>query len=716
MILRYITTIFITLFLPLLVTGQTETYTVKQAPFSSDKFDEFSPVYYKNGIVFCSNRIMGLTNYSTSQDKGLFKINYVDTLENTSWQSARLLSKSLTTNLNDGPATFNNSSDFVVYTRNLEISKSFRDISSPRNKLGLFSAALVDGKWTKIKELRFNSEWYNFTTPTLSPDGEKLYFASDKPGGYGGLDIYFSYWKGEYWSDPVNLGPVINTSGNEAYPFISSLDELFFSSDGHPGMGGKDIFFSRKNDTIWLTPVRLDPPINSKFDDFGLITDSLIATGYFSTNRNKSMDIFQFKTNIPQIFYTNIQKENQHCFRFSDSGGIKVDTLELKYLWNFGDNKKSSGAVVDHCFPGPGNYSVTLDIIDKSTGNLFFSKLAYNVEIRDYEQPYINSKDVSVKGDILEFDAFKSYYPGYKVLNYSWDFGDGRRFQGVSVKHSFDKSGEFQVNLGLTLKSESTGNIHKTGVTKKITILDNKQELETFQARLLSGRNTLMEIKEYGNAIITPLYSAESQFNLDIVFQVEILSSSTRIEPNSMFFNKLPKKYSVREIYGKDTGIYSYIVDQQLSIMATYIAYKDMISSGYKNVKTKIEILTDPAEKELYNLKKIFGIQTDTYFDKNNRLTSSAYILLDQITKLMVKYPGIRLEIGVHTDNGALPESKLALSLNYSHIVANYLINKGIDSRRLVTKGYGSIRPIASNTSAYDRVLNRRIDFVIVKE
>jgi outer membrane protein OmpA-like peptidoglycan-associated protein len=200
------------------------------------------------------------------------------------------------------------------------------------------------------------------------------------------------------------------------------------------------------------------------------------------------------------------------------------------------------------------------------------------------------------------------------------------------------------------------------------------------------------------------------------VFQVEILSSSTRIEPNSMFFNKLPKKYSVREIYGKDTGIYSYIVDQQLSIMATYIAYKDMISSGYKNVKTKIEILTDPAEKELYNLKKIFGIQTDTYFDKNNRLTSSAYILLDQITKLMVKYPGIRLEIGVHTDNGALPESKLALSLNYSHIVANYLINKGIDSRRLVTKGYGSIRPIASNTSAYDRVLNRRIDFVIVKE
>ena len=209
--------------------AQLETYTVKVAPFSSDKYDEFSPVFYKNGIVFCTNRNNNLTNYSTSQDKGLFKINYIDTSGKAKWHSARLLSKDLTTKLNDGPVTFNSNGDTIYYSRNLEVSNSLKDISSKRNKLGLFSAILVDGKWTKIRELRFNNEWYNVTTPWITSDGKRLYFSSDKPGGFGGFDLYYSNRKGDYWEDPVNLGPVINTSGNEGYHFINPAGELFFS-------------------------------------------------------------------------------------------------------------------------------------------------------------------------------------------------------------------------------------------------------------------------------------------------------------------------------------------------------------------------------------------------------------------------------------------------------------------------------------------------------
>ncbi len=164
---------------------------------------------------------------------------------------------------------------------------------SGRNKLGIFYAVLEGKKWTKIRELRFNNEWYNVTTPYLSPDGKRLYFASDKPEGYGGSDLYYCEWKNDYWSDPVNLGPVINTKGNESYPFVNPAGELLFSSDGHPGLGGKDIFFSRPKDNDWLPPVRLDPPVNSQYDDFGIITDSLMSEGYFSSKRNKSVDIFQ---------------------------------------------------------------------------------------------------------------------------------------------------------------------------------------------------------------------------------------------------------------------------------------------------------------------------------------------------------------------------------------------------------------------------------------
>ena len=138
------------------------------------------------------------------------------------------------------------------------MTENYLNLSSVRNKLGIFYA-VFDGKdWTKIRELRINSEWYNVTTPWISPDGKKLYFASDKPDGYGGSDLYYCQWKHDYWDEPVNLGPVINTKGNESYPFMNAAGEFFFSSDGHPGIGGKDIFFSRLSDSTWIEPVCLD--------------------------------------------------------------------------------------------------------------------------------------------------------------------------------------------------------------------------------------------------------------------------------------------------------------------------------------------------------------------------------------------------------------------------------------------------------------------------
>ncbi len=228
-----------------IILGQSETYTVKKTSFCSEKYDEFSPVYYKNGIVFCSNRNLSLSNRSTSQNKGLFKIYYIDTTGKADWESAKFFSRNLTTILNDGPVTFNSSRDTIYFSRNQDVSSKLSDISSPRNKLGIFSAVLIGGQWTKVRDIRINNEWYNVTTPCLSPDGKKLFFASDKPGGFGGSDLYYSQWKNDRWEDPVNLGPVINTKGNESYPYINPSGELFFSSDGSRWLWRKGyIFFS----------------------------------------------------------------------------------------------------------------------------------------------------------------------------------------------------------------------------------------------------------------------------------------------------------------------------------------------------------------------------------------------------------------------------------------------------------------------------------------
>ena len=159
-------------------------------------------------------------------------------------QNVRLFSKSLKTKFNDGPVTFSSKGDTIYYSRNIIVDGKLSELSSVRNKLGIFYAVFDGEEWTKIRELRINNEWYNVTTPWSLRDGKRLYFASDKPGGYGGSDLYYCQWNNDYWDEPVNLGPVINTKGNESYPFMNSAGEFFFSSDGHPGIGGKDIFFS----------------------------------------------------------------------------------------------------------------------------------------------------------------------------------------------------------------------------------------------------------------------------------------------------------------------------------------------------------------------------------------------------------------------------------------------------------------------------------------
>ncbi|MQY79760.1 MAG: PKD domain-containing protein [Bacteroidetes bacterium] len=699
------------------ISGQPQTYTVNKASLSSDKYDEFSPVYYKNGIVFCTNRNKILFfNYSNSENKGQFKINYIDTIGNVKWRKSRLLSRNLKTKFNDGPVTFNSTGDTIYYSRNLKTDGKLRVLSGLRNKLGVFNAVFDGKRWIKIREFRFNNEWYNITTPFLAPDGTKLFFASDKPGGFGGSDLYYCQWKNDYWDNPVNLGHVINTKGNEAYPFINPAGELYFSSDGHPGIGGKDIFFSKYADTAWLVPVRLDSPINSKDDDFGIITDSTMSEGFFSSNRGKSIDIYHFKTIFPQIFYCENQRTNQYCFKFSDDGSIDIDTIKLQYEWDFGDGSKATGPEVEHCFPRPGNYSVKQNIIEKRTGRTFFTKLSNDLELRDVEQPYITCPDLAVTGDSINFDGLKSNLPGYEILTYSWDFGDGEKANGGAVSHSYKGQGEFIVKLGLTVKLESTRIIQKDGISRRITICKDSLEMLFFKTSMNGTNAELVEVSSYDHAVVKTTYSAAEELRKEAVFHVEILSSDNKLDLNSNIFKNVPKKYLVKEVYNPDSKTYSYIIDQQISLMATYTAYRELIGSGFKETRTKIKVLRDPAAKELNSLKKIFGVSTDSYFDANNLLTSTAYLFLDNLVRIMNKYPDSRLEIGVHTDNNGSTQNKLKISQRYVRTIVDYLTIRGIDSKRLIAKSFGGSRPIAPNFHENYRKLNRRVDFTITRE
>lgn len=690
--------------------AQQQPYVVTKSAFNTDAYDEFAPAFYKRGLVFCTDRGQAVS----SQGQAVIKLFYADTL--TGNTKSRLFSKDLRSKLNDGPATFNRNQDTIYYSRNLVVEGNLRLLSTYRNKLGLFYAVADEKGWGRVREIRFNTEWFNITMPCLSHDGKRLYFASDKPDGMGGLDIYYSNWKNGYWEDPVNLGPVVNTAGNETYPFINETGELFFASDGHDGLGGKDIYVTRQRGNTWFEPVRLASPLNTEYDDFGIVTNATMNEGYFSSDRGgRSVDIYRFKSVIPQIWFAEPQKENLYCFSVSDTGNILTDRERLDYVWDFGDNTRSSGNAAEHCFPGPGKYSIALDIIDRLTGRTYFRKQTYDIEILDYDQPYINASGFAVAGETVEFDGMKSYVPGYTITGFYWDMGDGTQKSGASARHKYSRSGEYTVRLGLALLDPVSGNILTRAVTKKIMVFDSQRDMESILAARPAPEKRVADLRKFENVKITGQYSSEAEFLKEAVFQVEILSSKTKMELSNPIFRSVPSKYTVREIHLPETGTYSYVIDQQMSLMAAYPAWSEMVTGAFRNAVIRLFVLTDPAERELNILKKNYGVMTDTYFDANNRLVTNAYLMLDQVVMLMNKYPGIKLEIGVHTDNQGVPGALDRLSQTRAQVIVNYLINRGINASRLTPKGYGASRPVAPNTGWLERRQNRRVEFSVIK-
>lgn len=667
--------------------AQQSPYSVTKTPFSTDTYDEFAPVFYRNGLVFSSDRGQAVN----SQGQAVLKLFYVDTLAAS--QKPKPFSKDLKSKLNDGPATFNRAGDTIYYSRNLVVEGNFKLLSTYRNKLGLFYAVSEGKGWGRIRELRFNTEWFNITMPCLSHDGKRLYFASDKPDGEGGLDIYYSNWKNGYWEDPINLGPEVNSEGNETYPFVTETGELFFASDGLGGFGGKDIYVTKQKDNGWHSPVRLAAPLNSEYDDFGIVTTAEVKEGYFSSVRGKSVDIYRFTTAMPQVWFAEAQKENLYCYTVSDTGKIVADTVTLQYVWDFGDNTKAVGTKVRHCFPGPGRYNIALDIVDRVTGNPYFRKQTYDVEIVDYDQPFITSPAYSVVGEAIEFDGMKSYSPGYTITGFFWDFGDGTQKTGSAPRHTYTRAGEYDVRLGLTLRSQSSGDVLKRAVTRKIQVFDSRQSLDSWLAARPAVAPEPVDLRQFENVIIKGQYWADTEFLKEAVFQVEIISSRTKMELTNPLFRGVPSKYSVREVFYPETGTYSYVIDQQMSLMAAYPAYREMLSLGFRSAMVKLYVLQDAAERELNVLKRNYGVMTDTYFDARNRLVTNAYLMLDQVVMLMNKYPSLKLEIGVHTDNQGVPLVLERLSQTRAQVIVNYLINRGIAASRLTPRGYGSTRP-----------------------
>ncbi len=270
-------------------------YDVKALEINSDK-PSFGMCRFNDQYVFCSAGIR-----QTDLDQEAFdEVPYLDVFSchlnaNGEAVDAERLTGDVNSRYHDGPAFFDPNNQVMYVTRNnIKRGRPVYDESGTAN-LQIYAIRLENGKWQKAEGLDFNSDAYSTGHPTLDLVSTRMVFVSNMPGGYGGTDLYEVRYTSEGWTPPRNLGPTINTEGNEMFPFISDQGELLYSSDGHAGLGGLDIFKATLVKDRFSDPVNLGYPINSSGDDFGIHWNEEEPYGYFSSNRETGLDkIYKF--------------------------------------------------------------------------------------------------------------------------------------------------------------------------------------------------------------------------------------------------------------------------------------------------------------------------------------------------------------------------------------------------------------------------------------
>jgi outer membrane protein OmpA-like peptidoglycan-associated protein/tetratricopeptide (TPR) repeat protein len=303
-------------------TEKPEYIDVSNAAMFNTENSEFGLIPFNKGFVLTTDRKVNGQVYNQEDIYGWTGKPYLKqyyAVLNTDGKSVYIMQplSDLNYKYHNGPGTWDSQDQTMLYTRTKMVRVTKKPINSDptswsdhssaadyTNRLEIYTAKFKNNVWTDIKAFAYNkAEEYSVGHPAMSNDGNVLYFVSDKPGGYGGSDIYYCEKTGEdTWSQPKNAGSTINTDGNEVFPFVGDNGVLYFSSDGLPGMGGLDMFSAKGSKETWSVPENLKAPMNSPKDDFSVFYEFDGKSGYFASNRDGGMgmdDIYNFRASPP---------------------------------------------------------------------------------------------------------------------------------------------------------------------------------------------------------------------------------------------------------------------------------------------------------------------------------------------------------------------------------------------------------------------------------
>ena len=251
------------------------------------RFTDMSPAFFNDRLIYSSAK----DSFTMIRDKfkwngqPFLKLYVTNPNPQSNFNESTTFSKKLNERVHEGPVCFTSDYKTIYFTRNSTTGINNKKSPNGVNNLKIFISRFDGKNWSEPSDFPYNSDVYSVGHPSLSFDNKTLYFISDMPWGYGGTDIYKSEWLNGEWSKPENLGATINTEGKEMFPFVDKEGILYFSSDGHPGIGGLDIYAAKSDGKGQYLIADIGSPLNSKYDDFGFILNTDSMAGYFTSNR-----------------------------------------------------------------------------------------------------------------------------------------------------------------------------------------------------------------------------------------------------------------------------------------------------------------------------------------------------------------------------------------------------------------------------------------------
>ena len=639
-------------------------YDVKRGTINSE-FDDFGGHFYKDGIIFASERDKGIVSKRTHSWTGqpflnLFYVPVKGTGTEVTYGRPEPFSSDLNTKYHDAAVCFNKGQDQIFFTRNNYSNGKVAVDDQGIMKLKIYTAKKEkkDG-WGKEESLPFNSDEYSCAHPTLSADGTKIFFASDMPGGFGGMDLYVSEQENGKWGPPVNLGPGINTEGHELFPFVhASSNRLYFSSDGHLGLGGMDIIYVEdKGNNQWSTPENVGAPINSADDDFCLNMSEDGTYGFFSSDRTGGSgrdDIYSFtKSAAPIKVYVYDAETKQP---------IEGATVVAEGL------KKTSKTGKD----GKITYELKFNTCDK-----------FAASFEGYEP---NTKEGCVKGaesandiTVVEIPLSKEFK--YKVEGVVFDQSNGLPLPGATVQllggkdtsTVTDASGRYSFPLEKDICYKLRGEKDKyLAVSTEDTICTKDlKEDKTYLVNLNLQPTTV--------PVETVVTTTEKDKN----------GSGTGTGTNTSTGTN-PTKGKDQPVAGKETG-------------------KDKTK---KNDGFEVSPTTHDDNTIAYLLHIYYDFDQAYIRDESNPE-------LKKLKKMMTDNPNYIIEIASHTDARGSDSYNNRLSQRRAEAVVRWLVKQGLERDRLVPRGYGE--GMTSNKcvnlipcTEKEHQMNRRTEFRVL--